>query len=91
MRGESTLLSGPLGRDRVVFVHSAGRRRFLGRSGGANAHEVTLEEVEALAAAGFDIVEVNRRDGAPLCAELVSPQDRRPRGVAPRRPARVVA
>jgi hypothetical protein len=59
-----------LSRTRAVFVSSAGRRMFLGRATDGDAREVTLDEVETLASGGFDIVEVNRSDGEPLCAAL---------------------
>jgi hypothetical protein len=70
MQDESTSPFDVLARTRVVFVHSAGRRMFLGRASDGNAREVTLDEVETLASAGFDIVEVNKSDGEPLCAAL---------------------
>jgi hypothetical protein len=60
-------------RRRVVFVRSHGSRRFFGRSHEEGETEVTIEEVEALVSAGFDIVEVNMSDGRPLCAALASP------------------
>ncbi len=81
------------GQNRAVFVHSAGSRRFLGPSGEEGGREVTVEEVEALAAAGFDIVEITTGSGQPLCAALAalrpqSPQPLRlwwPTQVAPAR------
>jgi hypothetical protein len=91
MLEESTPLLDVLARNRVVFVHSAGRRRFLGRSFDVNTREVTLDEVEALAAAGFDIVEVNASDGEPLCATLVSPAGRWLRSSADGLPGRYLA
>lgn len=60
-------------RQRVIFVCSDGSRRFFGRSHEEGGREVTIEEVEALVSAGFDIVEVNKSEGTPLCAALASP------------------
>ncbi len=40
--------------------------------------EVTTDEVEALVSAGFEVVQVDMREGAPLCATLAA----RPAGVA---------
>jgi hypothetical protein len=45
---------------------------FLGRTLERNEREVTVEEVEALTSAGFEIVEVNMKEGAPLCAALAT-------------------
>jgi hypothetical protein len=53
-----------------VFIHSRGARLFLGPASERNEREVTAEEVEALASAGFEIIQVDMREGAPLCAAL---------------------
>ncbi len=74
---------------RVAFVHSAGNRMFLGRSRDEGGREVTVEEVEALAAAGFDIVEVNMHEGKPLCAELGSAREQWPHAYPQRHDARL--
>jgi hypothetical protein len=40
---------------------------------------VTVQEVEALTSAGFEIVETNMREGAPLCTALARvPADETP-------------
>ena len=75
MRNESALASSLDARRRVVFVHFEGQRRFFGRSRHEHRREVTVTEIEALASAGFDIVEVNMCGGKPLCA-LLGPADR---------------
>jgi hypothetical protein len=64
--------SGPLSRNRMVFIHSRGERKFIGRSPSESAAEVKVEDIEALASAGFDIVEFNMSDGKPLCAALTA-------------------
>ena len=73
MLDESSLPFAFASRKRVVFVCSDGYRRFFGRSHEEGGREVTIEEVEALVSAGFDIVEVNMSDAGPLCAALASP------------------
>ena len=45
---------------------------FLGRTPERTGREVTVEEVEALTSAGFEIVEINMREGTPLCAALAT-------------------
>jgi hypothetical protein len=45
---------------------------FLGRTPERHWREVTVEEVEALTSAGFEIVEINMREGTPLCAALAT-------------------
>ena len=57
-------------RSRVVFIHSRGSGLFLGGKPESREREVTVEEVEALTSAGFEIVEINMREGTPLCAAL---------------------
>ncbi len=57
-------------RSRAVFVCSRGSRLFLGRTPESHEREVTMEQVESLISAGFEIVEINMRDGAPLCTAL---------------------
>ena len=59
-------------RSRAVYIHSRGSRLFLGCTPTRNGREVTVEEVEALTSAGFEIVEINMREGAPLCAALAT-------------------
>jgi hypothetical protein len=59
-----------LSRTRMVFIHSRGPRRFFGRSPSESGPEATVDSVEALASAGFDIVEFNMSDGKPLCTAL---------------------
>ena len=59
-------------RSRAVFIHSRGSRLFLGYGAACDGREVTAEEVEALASAGFEIVQVDMREGAPLCAALAA-------------------
>ena len=59
-------------RSRAVFIHSRDRRMFLGYAAECGGREVTAEEVEALASAGFEIVQVDMREGAPLCAALAA-------------------
>jgi hypothetical protein len=59
-------------RSRAVFVHSRGSRLFLGPAPERVERELAPKEVEALASAGFEIVEVNMREGTPLCATLAS-------------------
>ena len=59
-------------RSRAVFIHSRGRRMFLGYAAGSGGREVTAAEVEALVSAGFEIVQVDMREGAPLCAALAA-------------------
>jgi hypothetical protein len=74
--------------ERVVFVHSEGQRRFFGRSRDERRGEATVAAIQALASAGFDIVEVDMREGRPLCTVMVPARDWRhlPTGVAlPRR------
>jgi hypothetical protein len=57
---------------------------FFGRTPERGGREVTVEEVEALTSAGFEIVEINMKEGAPLCAALATvlagetPPDLRP-------------
>lgn len=70
MSGMPYAALGSRPRSRAVFIQSRGSRLFLGRSLERNEQEVTLEEVEALTSAGFEIVEINMREGAPLCAAL---------------------
>jgi hypothetical protein len=78
----SGMLDGALGnrpRSRAVFIHSQGSRLFLGRTPERNEREVTVQEVEALTSAGFEIVETNMREGAPLCTALARvPADETP-------------
>jgi hypothetical protein len=59
-------------RSRAIFIHSRGSRLFLGRTPERNGREVTVEEIEALTSAGFEIVEINMKEGAPLCAALAT-------------------
>ena len=59
-------------RSRAVFVHSHGGRLFLGYAATHERREVSAEEVEALASAGFEIVQVDMKEGAPLCAALAA-------------------
>jgi hypothetical protein len=73
MLAESASPFAFLSRDRVVVVHTDGNRRFFGRSSAERGRELSVEEVEALVSAGFDIVEVKVGDGTPLCAALASP------------------
>jgi len=63
---------GPCVRSRAVFVHSQGSRLFLGYDAECDGREVTPAEVEALASAGFEIVQVDMREGTPLCAALAA-------------------
>jgi len=64
-------------RSRAVFVHSRGSRIFLGYTADGDGREVTAEEVEALASAGFEIVQVDMKEGAPLCAALAAVPEHR--------------
>ncbi len=59
-------------RSRAVFIHAQGHRLFLDHDAGFDGREVTASEVEALVSAGFEIVQVNMREGAPLCATLAA-------------------
>ena len=70
MAAELDHVSCFLSRTRMVFIHSRGPRKFFGRSPADCGPEATVERVEALASAGFDIVEFNMSDGRPLCAAL---------------------
>jgi len=79
MATEPDFVSGFLSRNRVAFIHSRGQRKFFGRSADEGYPEVTVEDIEALASAGFDIVESNMSDGRPLCAALMAA----PGGVLP--------
>ena len=72
MATEPDLVYGFLSRNRVVFIHSLGPRKFLGRSAYERGPEVTVDDIEALTSAGFDIVESNMSDGKPLCAALTA-------------------
>jgi hypothetical protein len=78
MPGSADVGLGNHPRSRAVFIHSRASRLFLGRTLERNEREVTVEEVEALASAGFEIVEVNMREGAPLCAALAVVQEGAP-------------
>ncbi len=72
MSGIADIGLGNRSRSRAVFIHSRGSRLFLGRTPERNGREVTVGEVEALTSAGFEIVEINMREGAPLYAALAT-------------------
>ena len=55
-----------------MFIHSRDSRMFLGYAAACDGREVTAEDVEALASAGFEIVQVDMKEGAPLCAALAA-------------------
>jgi len=77
----------PRMRSRAVFIHSRDSRLFLGYGAECDGREVTAKEVEALASAGFEIVQVDMREGAPLCAALAAlPPSARPTDRAARLP-----
>ncbi|HVN31014.1 MAG TPA: hypothetical protein VMT45_03425 [Thermoanaerobaculaceae bacterium] len=78
MPGSADVGLGNHPRSRAVFIHSRGSQLFLGRTLERNEREVTVEEVEALTSAGFEIVEVNMKEGAPLCAALAVVQEGAP-------------
>jgi len=59
-------------RSRAVFIREQGSRMFLGYAAGCDGREVSAADVEALASAGFEIVQVNMKEGAPLCAALAA-------------------
>jgi hypothetical protein len=59
-------------RSRTVFIHSRSSRLFLGSMVECDEREVSAEEVEALASAGFDIVQVDMKEETPLCSGLAS-------------------
>jgi hypothetical protein len=63
---------GPRTQSQTVVIHWRGSRMFSGRSRESTARVLTVEEVEGLTSAGFEIVEVNSREGAPLCASLAA-------------------
>jgi hypothetical protein len=72
------MASGPdfvsrlLSRSRAVVIHSRGQRKLFGQPPDESGLEVMVEDLEALASAGFDIVEFNMADGKPLCAALMA-------------------
>jgi hypothetical protein len=72
MSGIADVGLGNRPRSRAVFIHSRGSRVFLGRTPERTGREVTVEKVEALTSAGFEIVEINMREGTPLCAALAT-------------------
>jgi hypothetical protein len=72
MSGIADVGLGNRPRSCAVFIHSRGSRLFLGRTPERNGREVMADEVEALTSAGFEIVEINMKEGAPLCAALAT-------------------
>ena len=77
MPQESEKALGQRLRGRAVFIHSRGSRWFLGHAAGCDEREVTAEEAEALVSAGFEIVQVDMKEGAPLCAALAAVPEHR--------------
>jgi len=74
-------------RSRAVFLHSRGSRLFLGQRPESHGREVTMEQIEALISAGFEIVEINMREGAPLCTALARVPADEPRSDLRARPS----